>query len=226
MCGAIADVRAACRDERQRALVDLVVRVTREPWALSSADRGGLGDDDVLHAIALSAFFGHLNRIADATGVPLDYRVAIEVAPADAAMAPMATASERVRGARAIEMTQRPATLAALTAWRDYVMGKPSPLSREERAAIASWVGDWLGDSDDGDDDAATAPAIAASPRAVALKALAEIATLAPWQLGEAAYAPLRALGFDDPAIFDACATASSCGAFSRIDVALRALLR
>ena len=53
--------------------------VTEEPRTLSRAhhDRAidaGLSDDDILHAILLSAYFGHLNRIADAVAVPLDYR--------------------------------------------------------------------------------------------------------------------------------------------------------
>ena len=63
---------------RLQALVELATRVTVEPWALSrqqlkSCHDAGLSDEDVLHAVALSSYFGHLNRIADVTAVPLDY---------------------------------------------------------------------------------------------------------------------------------------------------------
>src|ERR1700729_250454 len=75
-----------CHDARQRALVELVQLVTVTPWALDRAAHArwlaaGLTDDDVLHAIALSSYFGHLNRIADAVAVPLDYVVAIPGRP-------------------------------------------------------------------------------------------------------------------------------------------------
>jgi len=53
---------------------------------------------------------------------------------------------------------------------------------------------------------------------------LIEEVTLAPWRLDDASFAPLRALGHDDAAVFDACAAASSFGVFSRIRVALIAL--
>ena len=51
--------------------------------------------------------------------------------------------------------------------------------------------------------------------------------TLAPWRLGPAAYTRIRQLGMaDDAAVFDAVATASSAGVFSRIRVTLAALAR
>ncbi len=48
--------------------------------------------------------------------------------------------------------------------------------------------------------------------------------TLAPWQISDETFAPLRACGFDDAALFDVCATATSAGMFSRVEVALVAL--
>src|ERR1700760_4401934 len=65
---------------RQRALIELVRLVTATPWALSREHRArwsALGDDDLVHAIALSSYFGHLNRIADAVAIPLDYTCVI-----------------------------------------------------------------------------------------------------------------------------------------------------
>jgi hypothetical protein len=63
---------------RIRALARITVEVTERPWALTSAflvfaRAAGLDDAAVLHAILQTSLFGHLNRIADAVGVELDY---------------------------------------------------------------------------------------------------------------------------------------------------------
>ncbi len=55
---------------------------------------------------------------------------------------------------------------------------------------------------------------------------LVEQVSLAPWQLGDASFAELRAAGYDDARLFDLCAAASSFGVFSRLRVALIALAR
>src|ERR1700677_642981 len=81
----IADPRALSEratDPVVRVLVHLAQRVTETPWLLSGREReqahaAGLDDTALLHAVLLSAYFGHLNRIADAVGVDLDYSVTI-----------------------------------------------------------------------------------------------------------------------------------------------------
>jgi alkylhydroperoxidase family enzyme len=203
---------AHARDPRQRALIELVVLVTREPWALSPEHRARwpLDDDELLHALALAAYFGHLNRIADAVAVPLDYNVAIAAPRADPSAPPLLAAPSPVAAIEpAISLDRRPATAAALAAWRAHIEARP------ERAPILHWVAEWLGAS------AASPSAITPIPE---LRTLAEQVTLAPWRLDDRAFEPLRAHGFDDAALFDVCATASSAGVWTRLDVALRAL--
>jgi len=224
LTGSIEAVGEHCHDDRQRALVELVRRVTTAPWTLSHGDRlrwtaAGLHDDDLLHAIVLSAYFGHLNRIADAVGVPLDYTVEIPAPAPDPAQPPLPAAPAPITGRRAIELELRPATDGALASWRSYIAQKTGPLAPGARAQIADWVATWLGDG--------SAPRAAdAGPFDAELHALVERVTLAPWRLGDAAFQPLRARGFDDATLFDACATATSAGMFSRIAVALMALGR
>lgn len=82
-----------------------------------------------------------------------------------------------------------------------------------ERARIAAAVAAWLGDG------TVTVPAL--DPE---LRALAETVTLAPWQLTDASFAPLRARGFDDAQLFAICVAASTAGVGSRIRVALASL--
>lgn len=198
---------------RLAEIARLAVAVTLAPW---DARRGPvLTDEDVVHVVALSAFFGHLNRIADAVAVPLDYPVAISPPPADPqvpALAPAPRALTPVPAA-ALELARRPATAAALQQWWAYVFDRDAPLARTDRVAVAAWVAGWLGDSTtdipDGDP---------------ALQALARTVTLAPWQLTDASFAALRARGHDDAWLFDACVVASTAGVRSRIAVALAAL--
>jgi alkylhydroperoxidase family enzyme len=194
-------------------LAELAVAVTEVPWTLSSdhhrrARAAGLSDDDLVHAIALSAYFGHLNRIADAVAVPLDYAVAHTPPHAEPATPPLLRAPAPVTGEPALPIAARPATSTAITTWRDYVTAD-YPAS----AAIASWVAALLGDGEpapaDGDP---------------ALRALVDLVVLAPWRLDDAAFAALRAQRYDDAAVFRTVAAASSFSAFSRIRVALIAL--
>jgi alkylhydroperoxidase family enzyme len=217
----IADVRGVAMrwpDERPRMLAEIASVVTEVPWALSPdhhvrARDAGLSDDELLHAIALSSFFGHLNRIADAVGVALDYEVRHRPPHAEPATPPLHRAPARIRGTPVLAIDARPATAAALAAWRDYVVAR-SPVSHQ----IAAWVAELLGDGD-GDGDGDPVPGDESE-----LRRLVEQVTLAPWRLGDDSFAPLRGTGYDDAALFDACAAASAFGVFSRIRVALTAL--
>ena len=211
----LADAHAVATrwpDARQRMIAELATTVTETPWALSADHhaRGrdaGLSDDELLHVIALSAFFGHLNRVADAVAVPLDYEVRHLPSPAEPATPPLHRAPARIRGTPVLGIDARPATAAALAAWRDYVVAQ-SPVNQQ----IAAWVAALLGDGDPSPGDESE------------LRRLVEQVTLAPWRLGDDSFAPLRSSGLDDAALFDACAAASAFGVFSRIRVALTAL--
>jgi alkylhydroperoxidase family enzyme len=207
-----------------QALVELATLVTREPWSLSRGllkkwHEAGLSDEDVLHAVSLAAYFGHLNRIADATAVPLDYEIRTLPAHADPAVAPWPLAPKLVAGRAAIDIASRPATATALTEWRTYMFHRDAPLTRRQRTVIARHVAAWLGDG-----GISPADDLTVNPLDEALRALAFEVTLAPWRLSDASFDTLRAAGFDDVALFDVCATAASAGVFSRLAVALAAL--
>jgi alkylhydroperoxidase family enzyme len=201
------------------------VTVTEAPWLLSrtrlaSAHKAGLSDEDVLHVICLGAYFGHLNRIADAVAAPLDYEVKLQPPHADPSVAPWPTAPELVVGRPAIDIARRPATANAFTEWRHYIFySHDTPLTRRQRTLIARWVATWLGDG------GISPPSdLTINPHDDALRAVAEVVTLAPWRLSDETFKPLRAMELDNAGIFDVCATAASAGVFSRIEVALAAL--
>lgn len=211
---------------RMRELAELATVVTEAPWTLSRthharAHEAGLGDADILHAIVLSSYFGYLNRIADAVAVPLDYIVQ-EAPPAiDPTTPPWPVAPTLVCGKLALDLGQRPATSTALAAWRAHAFERDAPLTRRQRHVIARWVALWLGDGGISRPDDLTA-----NPIDDELRILAEDITLAPWKLGDHSFTKLRASGFDDEALFDACVVASTAGMLSRITVALTALGR
>jgi len=225
-----ADPRAVAMrwpEPRTRALARLAMLVTEAPWRLSAGLRAelaragaALDNELVLHVVALSAYFGHLNRVADAVGVPLDYVVQHMPPEAEPATPRYERAPEVVvaggAAAAASALARRPATAEALAAWRAYVMERDAPLSRAERAVICARVDGHLG----------AGPGEAAPAGDPVLLELTDVVTLAPWALGDAAFAGMRAQGADDARIFDACVTASTAGVGARIAVALAALAR
>ncbi len=96
---------------------------------------------------------------------------------------------------------------------------RDAPLTRRQRTLIVRHVAAWLGDG------SISSPAdLTANTLDDALRTLARTVTLAPWQLCDASYRDLRAAGYDDAALFDVVATATTAGVSSRIAVALAAL--
>lgn len=109
----IDDPHTRIADPRLAEIADVARTVTVAPWTLR---RGTLPADDLLHVIALSAYFGHLNRIADAVAIPLDYEVQRLPPHADPSVPALAPAPHAVAGRPVIELAARPATRDALEA--------------------------------------------------------------------------------------------------------------
>lgn len=206
-------------EPRLRVLAELATTVTEAPWRLGPAVRtraaeAGIDDDTLIHGVALSAFFGHLNRVADAVGMPLDYDVRYP-APHAVPSTPRYELAPAGTDANVGELAlgRRPATAAALEVWRAYVLERDAPLPRAERDAIVARVNSHLGGP----------PGPAGEPL---FAELADTVALAPWALGPEAFAPLRAGGADDALLFDVCTVASTANMLRRIAVALAALGR
>lgn len=205
----------------------LAVTVTERPWALSGADLtaardAGLSDASILHAVLQSSLFGHFNRIADAVGVDLDYPNAFNAPRIEPATPPYLRPSTPPDpdAPKPIDLASWPAALELANAWEQYALEREAPLARRHREVVAAAVAERLGD--------ATRPSVAPETDLErALVDLSDVVTLAPWRLGTPAYAAIRGLGLaDDADVFDAVATASSVGVFSRIRVTLSAFAR
>jgi len=214
-------------DPAVSALVRLAVAVTEQPWAMTSADLGraraaGLDDAGILHAVLQTSLFGHFNRIADAVGVELDYPDRFHSPHVEPATPPYLrpTSAPDPHAPRPIELASRPGAVELATTWERYALDRDTPLTRPQRALVAASVAACLG-------DLSKPPPTPATELDRALVDLADLVTLAPWKLGPSAYTRIRELGMtEDADVFDAVATASSAGVFSRIRVTLAALAR
>ena len=68
----VMNYRAARLDPRQRGMLDFVVKLTAEPWAVEESDRArlraiGFSDRDIWDIAAVTGFFNMSNRVASAT---------------------------------------------------------------------------------------------------------------------------------------------------------------
>jgi len=212
----VADPREAGDTPRRKALVALAVGAAEAPWRLGSADlararEAGLADLEVVHAIALTGLFGHLNRIADAVDIDLDYQVALSV-PRAVDQPPWPIADAVVDSPPAgLSIDQLDGVPAALAAWREHVTTGDRPLPVEDRVSIVRLVARMLGDG-------APTP----SSLAPGVVEIVGVGVTRPWALGEALAAARE--HFEPAALFDIAAATASATAWSRIDVALRAL--
>ena len=71
------DYRQAALDPRPRAMLDYVVKLTREPWAMGPADvevlrAVGFTDAEILDMAQVTAYYAFVNRITDGLGVALE----------------------------------------------------------------------------------------------------------------------------------------------------------
>lgn len=213
-----------------RALCHLARLITLAPWTLGAHDlaqarTAGLRDEAILQVVLLAAFFGHLNRIADAVGIELDYRVHNHPPPADPHTPPYARPAPSsfvdTRASRGLDLSLRPGIAELLETWQSYALQRDEPIDRRQRAIIANAVAQRLGDGE----TLHVAQPESRSPLDAALIITSDEITLAPWRLGATTIERLRTAGLtEDTAIFDAIATATACTTFSRIRVALAAL--
>jgi hypothetical protein len=113
----------------------------------------------------------------------------------------------------ALSVDQLDGVAAALAAWREHVVAGDRPLAVGDRVAIVQYVAGMLG-----------AAPLRPSGLVLAIVDIVRVGVREPWAFGEAlAEASER---FVPAAVFDIAAATASATAWSRIDVALRALSR
>ncbi|HEX2571865.1 MAG TPA: hypothetical protein VH877_20150 [Polyangia bacterium] len=226
----LADPAGLTLPPRQRELARLASLLAETPWALRDADlerprAAGLSDEGVVQAVTIVGIFSHLTRVADATGIELDYESPLprlqvdrsrEPAPRpDPADWPAPPAAPR------LPLSLRPATAEAMSQWRRYVAQPGAGLSARDRAVIARAAAYRLCDARG---LAAWDDARPETPREQTLAAFAEKLTLTPWRMSAADLAELRGLeggGLDDRGCLAAAALVGFQNMDSRVRLAL-----
>ncbi len=81
-----SDFRSAAINEKDRAMLEYAVKLTREPWSMAKDDveklqRHEFPDAEILDINQITAYFAFVNRLAEGLGVELEsFR---QSAPAD-----------------------------------------------------------------------------------------------------------------------------------------------
>jgi alkylhydroperoxidase family enzyme len=181
----------------------------------------GLSDEAIVQAVAVAAMFSHLTRVADATGLELDYDSPLPRFEVDASREhlprPDPSAWPAVGPAR-LPLALLPPFPGALAALQERVFTPTEALSARDRAVIVRAAAFQLCDAAG---VAAHDGAAPRSPREAALAAYAEKLTLTPWRMTEADLAPLRREGLDDRALLHVIALVGFQNVASRLQLAL-----
>lgn len=194
--------------------------LTRTPWAFSDQPlrAAGFSEAAIVQLVGIAAFFNHVTRVADATGIEFDYASPLRRIEVDRSRPPFAGAPTPAPPAAGPPATLLPGFAAALRSWKSQVLESDLPLSRPERSALAARVAELLGDG------AAAARLRAEARPAVRLGpalAFVDKLTLEQWNVTGADVAALRGIGFPDEEILAIIAVIASSNAFVRIGLAL-----
>lgn len=199
--------------------------LTDAPWAVDEGDiaelrEAGLDDEAVVQVVTIVAMFNHLVRAADGTGIEADYPSPLPRFEVDRDREPLPR-PERAKWPSPrprLPLSLRPATEAALAAFRAYVLAPGAGLSARDRAVIARTAAlhlcDAAGLAEHGN-------ALPRDAREAALAAYAEKLTVSPWKMTADDLAPLRAAGLDDRGALHVIATVGLQNALSRLRLAL-----
>jgi alkylhydroperoxidase family enzyme len=202
------------------------VTLTAQPWALTreavqDAGRQGLDAERIEAAVGVISMFNYFTRVADATGIELDYLTPLPAFEPDLRQASAPRPDRSGWPSRQRRRRQRPLhrqLQAAWKSWRAYVLDADKPISRRERHLLASVAAeeaaDWegaeaLGGSKslaDGDDR---------------LVAFARKLSRQPWRMEEGDLAGLRTSGYSEEAILHVISVVAHQNADSRLVIGL-----
>lgn len=194
---------------------------TFEPEDLSRARAAGIEDRMLVQAIALSAFFNYLNRVADGIDLDCDYETVLPKYRRDAARepTPRPAVPRTAPGMPDLSLSLLNRTPGALREWKSYMLDRCAPLTPSQRRVLARASARALADGMTLAE--LNEPSEAVVPEAPMLRAFAEKLTLTPWRLVESDLDPLRALGLDDAGVLDVVSVIAYQNTMSRVRLAI-----
>lgn len=213
---------------RARVLARLAATLTAQPWALTwevveDAGRQGLGEEQIEAAVGVISMFNYFTRVADATGIELDYLTPLPAFEPDLCQVTVPRPDRSGSSIRQERRRRRPLhrqLQAAWKSWRAYVLDADKPISRRERHLLASVaaeeVADWEGAEYLG----------APSPKSLAdgdgrLVAFARKLSRQPWRMEAGDLEDLRASGYSEAAILHVISVVAHQNADSRLGLGL-----
>lgn len=215
---------------RGAALARFAAVVTSRPWSITpdigaGLAAAGLGAEDVEAAAGVVAMFNYLTRVADASGIELDYASELPVFQPERAQEPAPRPARDRWPAVAAEFRTFPgfpALSEAWRAWREYVFDSGEPLTRRERMLLAGAAAQQCCDGGRADELSEYAPR---DDREGLLDAFARKLSSRPWQMEPADLRTLRDAGWPEPALLHAISVVALQNAESRLAMG-RALTR
>lgn len=195
--------------ERSAALARYAAVLTARPWSVSPAH--GLDGKAVEAATGVVAMFNYLTRVADASGIELDYASPLPVFRPDRDSQPAPRPDREswpVVGAEHRTLTQ------PWRHWHDYVFDSDEPLTRRERRLLANAAAQECCDRWRADELAEYTPR---DDRDTALDVFARKLSRRPWHMGPADLQALRDIGCAEPAVLHAISVVALQNAESRL---------
>ena len=207
---------------RSAALARFAATLTAAPWSITpefaaQLTAQGFGAEAIQAATGVVAMFNYLTRVADATGIELDYQSPLPVFQPDRDREPVArparTAWPAIASGPPI-LPALPAMTEAWQQWREYVFDTDTPLTTRERRLLAAAAADECCHGTRAEELAAYTPR---DDREGLLRVFAGKLSRQPWRMGPADLQALRNAGYPEPALLHAIAVVALQNAESRL---------
>jgi uncharacterized protein YciW len=207
---------------RSAALADFAAVVTSRPWSINPElgarlAAAGLEPAAVESAAGVVAMFNYLTRVADASGIELDYASQLPAFQPERAQEPAPRPGRDRWPVIAAEFRTFPSFPAMNQAWRDwraYVFDSDEPLTRRERRLLAGAAAQETCDGRRAEELDDYSPR---DGRESLLDAFARKLSSRPWQMGPADLQNLRDAGHPEPALLHAISVVALQNAESRL---------
>lgn len=216
---------------RERALAGFAHVLTEVPWAVNDDDiahlrKSGIADDAIEQTILVTAFFNYFPRVADGTGIELDYESPLPRVVVDSTRAALPRLAAEdwnpfVNGSTLPIFPHAPQVTAMLEPWQVLHMKRDQPLGQTTRQHVARVVAEELCDS------AALTHWQDVQPMDDAenhLVAFARKLTRTPWAMNANDVETLRVVSLSDEEILGAITLTAYQNAISRMHHGLAAI--
>jgi uncharacterized protein YciW len=211
---------------RGAALARYASLLTSQPWAIgpevgAQLAAQGLVGEALQAATGVVAMFNYLTRVADASGIEVDYESPLPVFQPEHGQEPVPRPdrdSWPVIGAEFRMLPGFPALNEAWQRWHEYVFDSDQPLTHRERRLLAGAAAQECCDRQRADELADYSPR---DDRESILDEFARVLSRQPWRMRPANLQALRDAGYPELALLHAISAVALQNAESRLAMGL-----